>query len=163
MLIRYNVFSNREVFLIPLGLDMVNFKTIPVIKHDIWNPHFGSVYIDLVDITEIRCIPRQKGVDPFLKICCVPWYSTSPKFDNLSEMEWTWQSFKNVNSLIAMLGTSEIGKLLRRPLLRRPEVKEPKNDALRMLGNDLSQRQILQWPVSWRSRYYASLKLTFFS
>ena len=44
-----------------------------------------------------------------------------------------------------MLGTSEIGKLLRRPLLRRPEVKEPKNDALRMLGNDLSpQRQILQ-------------------
>ena len=27
---------------------------------------------------------------------------------------------------------------LRRPLLRRPEVKKPQNDAVRMLGNDLS-------------------------
>ena len=146
MLIRYNVFSNRDVYFIPLGLDVVNFKTIPVIKHDIWNPHFGSVYIDLVDITEIRCIPRQKGVDPFLKN--VAYHDTlySPKSDILREMEWTWKSFKNVNSLIAILGTSEIGKLLRQPLLWRPEVKEPKNDALRMLGNDLSpQRQILQW------------------
>ena len=44
-----------------------------------------------------------------------------------------------------MLGTLEIGKSLRRPLLLRAKVKEPKNEALRMLGNDLSpQRQILQ-------------------
>ena len=44
-----------------------------------------------------------------------------------------------------MLGTSEIGKSLRRPLLLRLEVKESKNEALRMLGNDLSlQREILQ-------------------
>lgn len=68
---------------------MVNFKTVPVIKHDIWNPHFGSVYIDLVDITEVRCIPRQKGVDPFLKN--VEYHDTLylPKSDILSEMEWT--------------------------------------------------------------------------
>ena len=38
-----------------------------------------------------------------------------------------------------------LSKSLRRPLLRRPEVKKPRNDAVRMLGNDLSpKRQILR-------------------
>ena len=38
-----------------------------------------------------------------------------------------------------------LSKSLRRPLLRRPEVKKPRNDAVRMLGNDFSPwRQILR-------------------
>ena len=45
--------------------------------------------------------------------------------------------------LILLIVTSS--RSLRRPLLRRPEIKEPKNDAPRTLGNDPSpQRQILQ-------------------
>ena len=38
--------------------------------------------------------------------------------------------------VLLIIGT--LSKSLRRPLLRRPEVKKPKNDAERMLQNDLA-------------------------
>ena len=59
-------------------------------------------------------------------------------------------------------GAAELGSLsksLRRPLIRRPEVKKPRNDAVRMLGNDLSPNPTTWRAVFWRSRYYVSIKV----
>ena len=38
-------------------------------------------------------------------------------------------------------GANGLSKSLRRPLLRRPEVKKPRNDSVRILGNDLSPQR----------------------
>ena len=43
---------------------------------------------------------------------------------------------ENMNQVNETIGS--LSKSLRRPLLLRPEVKKPRNDAVRMLGNDLS-------------------------
>ena len=54
-----------------------------------------------------------------------------------------------------LIGT--LSKSLRRPLLWRSEVKNPKNDEVRMLGNDLSPSPKRE-AVLWRSRYCSSIK-----
>ena len=39
-------------------------------------------------------------------------------------------------SAVESVALGSLSKSLRRPLLRRPQVKKPRNDAVRMLGND---------------------------
>ena len=41
-----------------------------------------------------------------------------------------------VMSAVESVTLGSLSKSLRRPLLRRPQVKKPRNDAVRMLGND---------------------------
>lgn len=50
-----------------------------------------------------------------------------------------------------------LSKSLRRPLLRRSEVKKPKNDEVHRLGNDPLPRTKRE-AVLWRGRYRWSIK-----
>ena len=47
------------------------------------------------------------------------------------------QAVRIGRTLSDWLTLGSLSKSLRQPLLRRPEVKKPRNDAVRMLGNDL--------------------------
>ena len=76
-------------------------------------------------------------------------FNTSSKFVMTDGLQLLLESVKletgvfsaSLPTLVTAAPAAVVGSLsksLRRPLLRRPEVKKPRNDAVRMLGNDLS-------------------------